>query len=86
MNGCIPSVTFFLMIEPKLGIERIKKNRLDKIDRMDKEEEQLHYKVYDGYKYLIQTDTTGRIIEIDASRTLEEVVNDVISKIESKIK
>jgi dTMP kinase len=85
MNGCVPDATFILMVDVETGMERIAKNRSDKMDRMDLEKKELHQKVYDGYKFLLEKDTTKRLVEIDASKTMNEVIKNVYEKIKTML-
>jgi len=65
-------------------MQRILANKEREINRLDKEQE-LQVKVYNALKSIINNDKTGRIIEIDASKSIEEVKNEVISKLKDKI-
>jgi len=84
MNGVVPDVTFILMLTPEQSMQRILANKDREINRLDKEQE-LQVKVYNALKSIINSDKTGRIIEIDASKSVEEVKNEVISKLKNII-
>jgi dTMP kinase len=85
MHGVLPNITFILMISPEKGLERIAANSLREVNRMDKEKLEMHQKVYDAYRYIIDNDKTNRIIEIDASKEIDEVFNNVYAKLEQLI-
>ncbi|GMO14318.1 MAG: dTMP kinase [Mycoplasmoidaceae bacterium] len=90
-NGIFPDKTFILMVTPEVGMQRIAKNTARELNRMDKEKMELHQMVYTAYKKIIKHDksifnTKKRIIEIDASKTENEVFNDVYKRIKKIIK
>ena len=66
VDGCMPDVTFFLDITPEDAMARIS-NRGH--DRLEKQDEEFHKKVYEGYKAI----SRDRMISIDANRDPEEV-------------
>jgi len=84
MNGILPNITFILMLTPEQSMQRILANKEREINRLDKEQE-LQIKVYNALKSIINNDKTGRIIEIDASKSVEEVKNDVINILKNRI-
>ncbi len=73
----MPDLTIFFDINPEEGINRIHKNADRKKDRLDLEGLKFHQDVYDGYKKLCKK-YKKRIKVIDASKTPEEVANDVL--------
>jgi len=70
VDGCMPDVTFFLDITPEDAMARIS-NRGH--DRLEKQDEEFHKKVYEGYKAI----SRDRMINIDANRDPEEVWQDI---------
>ncbi|MDR1850793.1 MAG: dTMP kinase [Mycoplasmataceae bacterium] len=85
MHGVIPHLTLILMVSPEVGLVRINANASREVNRMDKEKLEMHKQVYDAYRYIIDNDTTNRIVEIDASKTFDEVYEEVYNIIKSKI-
>ncbi|GHU47451.1 hypothetical protein FACS1894218_1870 [Bacilli bacterium] len=65
------------MIQPKVGIDRIKTNALREYNRLDQEKMDLHKKVYDGYRKIIQENRDQSIIEVDANESIEIVFDKV---------
>ena len=65
-DGLTPDLTIFLDIEPELGLERIRRNRQDEVNRLD----------HDAYLELATKDSK-RIVEVDASQPLEAVIFEV---------
>ncbi|MEY8584221.1 dTMP kinase [Ligilactobacillus animalis] len=81
--GLEPDLTIYLAIEPSLGLERIKKNRQDEVNRLDKEALSFYETVYQAYQKLAAENE--RIVTIDASQKLPAVIADVELVLNSKI-
>lgn len=81
IEGIMPDFTIFFDIDPKLGLERTKKDHKRTLDRLDLEDISFHQKVYDGYMEVVER-FKERIICIDASKSVEEVKREVINLIE----
>ena len=76
--GCMPDVTFLMIIDPSVGKNRI---RADQQDRLESEKEAFHDEVFRGYLKL-EEENPGRIVGIDASRSIDEIKRDIYSKLE----
>lgn len=76
-DNLVPDYTFFLDVDPIKVLER-KKNIVE-ADRLEQEENEYHKKVYDGYKNIIKNEKN--CIIVDASKSIEEVVNDTLNEI-----
>ena len=76
--GCMPDVTFLMKIDPSVGKNRI---RADQQDRLESEKEAFHDEVFRGYLKL-EEENPGRIVGIDASRSIDEIKRDIYSKLE----
>jgi dTMP kinase len=87
IDGYFPSLTIYFDIDPKIGLERIQKNKQREINRLDMESLSFHYKVREGYLKLAER-FSERIITIDASKTIDEVfamtVTAVMKRIEGR--
>ncbi|WP_055105372.1 dTMP kinase [Paenibacillus ihumii] len=84
-NGRFPDLTFFMDIEPEAGLKRIASGAGREVNRLDMESLEFHYKVREGYRIAAQM-YPERIITIDASRTLEEVSEEVKSYLFAALK
>lgn len=84
IGGVMPDITFFFDIDPVEGLKRIKKNDNREVNRLDLEELTFHEKVREGYLKVIDK-WKERFIVIDASRELEEVMEDAQSKLLKKL-
>lgn len=85
IEGIMPDFTIFFDIDPKLGLERTKKDDKRTLDRLDLEGLTFHQKVYDGYMEVVER-FKERIICIDASKSIEEVKSNVMNLIEDHLK
>jgi thymidylate kinase len=52
---------------------------------MDLEKMEMHRKVYDAYVKIMQYDRTGRIAEVDASKTEDEVFAQTYAKVKEEL-
>lgn len=72
----LPDITIFFDIKPEDGLARINANRADEINRLDQEDLAFHQKVYKGYEIVIKR-YPNRFKIVDASKPLDEVIEDV---------
>lgn len=79
----LPDVTFYLKVDPSEGLKRIN-IRGEKLNRFDCEDLKFHKTVSDGFDYLSRM--WSRIIQIDANKPFDEVVDEVYNKIIDKLK
>jgi dTMP kinase len=84
IDGYFPSLTIYFDIDPKIGLERIQKNKQREINRLDMESLSFHYKVREGYLKLAER-FSERIITIDASKTIDEVFAMTVTAIMKQI-
>ncbi len=71
----MPDLSILFDIEPSIGLDRIKKNSSREVNRLDKEKLEFHNKVREGYHEVLKTN--HKMIKIDASKSIEEVFEDV---------
>ena len=76
--GCMPDVTFLMKLDPTVGKNRI---RADQQDRLESEKEAFHNEVFRGYLKL-EEENPHRIFGIDASRGIDDIKDDIYSKLE----
>ena len=72
--GKMPDKTIFLNVPSEVGLKRIASR--SNLDRLDQESENFHKAVYDGYQKVIAM-YKDRMIIVDASRPVEEVIEEV---------
>ena len=78
IEGHMPNLTFLLDLDPKVGLERINKNSLREINRLDLEKIEFHQKVREGYLFLANK-FSDRIKIIDASETIQQIADDIFN-------
>lgn len=76
----MPKHTLFFDLPPEQGLARIAQNVKRENNRLDQESLNFHYRVYEGYQQLIKR-FPERIQTIDASRTLEDVIETTYEQI-----
>ncbi|MBO7703149.1 MAG: dTMP kinase [Solobacterium sp.] len=79
IDDVMPEKTIFLNLSAEEGLKRIEAGHRT-ADRLDQESIAFHQAVYDGYQKVLESDPE-RMIVIDASRALEEVVSEVLDRI-----
>lgn len=80
----MPDLTFYIDLDPEIGIGRVEKNRQDKKDRLDTEKTQFHHKVRQGYLSLVCKDKE-RVILIDGNQTIEIIFEEILKEILKRI-
>ena len=76
-------MTLYFDVESEIGLARIAKNAEREVNRLDLEKLDMHKRVRQGYLDLAQTEE--RIVTIDASRELEQVVAEATHVILEKL-
>ncbi|WP_294352784.1 dTMP kinase [uncultured Clostridium sp.] len=70
-----PDISIFFDLEPRIGLERINKNKDREVNRLDLEEIEFHNKVREGYTMLLRKN--NNMVKIDALKSINEVFEDV---------
>lgn len=83
IEGHYPDMTIYLDIPAALGRERIEANQREQ-NRLDKEDHAFHERVIAGYKQLIERYPDHYQV-VDASRSIDNVVADVVTIIRQQI-
>jgi dTMP kinase len=78
----LPDLTFYIDLDPKIGLERIAKRT--KYDRLDSETKDFHENVRNGYLKLVEM-YPSRMILIDGKASIEEITHVIVSKIKEKL-
>ncbi len=82
--GCKPDLTILFDLDPRIGLERINKNKDREVNRLDLASIEYHDKVRAGYKQVAEM-FKDRIVVVDASKSFEQVINDVYNIIKAKL-
>ena len=80
---CMPDITFFMKIDPEDAKKRIG-DRGEEKDRIEKESDDFHRKVAEGYEEL-EKRFPDRIVPIDASARPEEISVKIIETVMNRI-
>lgn len=76
----LPDITFFLDIDLKTSLDRV--NKRDELDRLEGAGLAFFERVYEGYQAIVKDNS--RIVVIDATRSVEEVGDEIIEVIEKR--
>ena len=79
VDGTLPDMTIFLDLDPEIGKARV--GERGESDRLELEKMDFHYRVYNGYK-AVAAANPERIQVIDANRSIEEIRDDIYSRLE----
>ena len=79
-----PDLTLFFDVSPEVGLARVSKDKKRVADRLDNENENFHDKVYKTFKEIIEQNKK-RIVVIDASKSIDEVVETTYKIIKEKL-
>jgi len=72
VRGLVPDLTFLLLLDPALGKKRIHRD----YDRLEKEEDEFHQKVYQGYMQLAAA-FPERVVAIHAAKSILEIEEEI---------
>ena len=81
-SGMMPSLTFYLDLDPEVGMKRIHTNKRDQ-NRLDLESMDFHHKIRQGYQLLCEREE--RIHCIDANQSIETLLEEVWKVIQEKL-
>ena len=81
-SGMMPSLTFYLDLDPEVGMKRIQTNKRDQ-NRLDLESMDFHHKIRQGYQLLCEREE--RIHCIDADQSVEALLEEVWKVIQEKL-
>ena len=79
-NGLVPTITFFLDIDPKFAFER--KGGKDEGDRIENKDFSFHENVRKYFKFL--ADKEERFVVLDATKTPNELLDEVVNTLKAK--
>lgn len=79
-----PDLTLFFDVSPEVGLARVSKDKKRVADRLDNENENFHDKVYKTFKEIVEQNK-NRIVVIDASKSIDEVVETTYKIIKERL-
>lgn len=80
----MPDLTFYLDVDPEVGLSRIAANQEREVNRLDLENLAFHQKVREGYQLVIASDPQ-RIVVLDANRPIHMVEQDIVRTLKERI-
>ncbi|CDR31399.1 Thymidylate kinase [Acholeplasma oculi] len=80
----MPDMTFYIDLDPQVGMARVHQNRGHKTDRLDLETKTFHEKVRSGYLELSKI-YANRFIVIEGNRTIDEIYQHILGEILKRI-
>ena len=83
-DGLKPDVTLYFDLDVEEGLARIARNKNREVNRLDLEGLDMHRRVRQGYLYAFENEP-DRIVNIDASQTLESVVQDSLAVLNKRL-
>ena len=78
-GGLSPDITFWLDIDPQAG--RARAAKVGELDRLETEEMEFHYRVYEGYRKIAEGDPE-RVRRIDASESVDAIRDHIYEYLE----
>lgn len=79
-ENILPNRTVFFDIKPEAGLQRVYANKEREVNRLDLENIDFHERVYEGYLTICNR-FPERIVKVDASQDIEDVLFQVLEKI-----
>jgi dTMP kinase len=83
-GGRTPDLTFYLNVDPEVGLSRIAANQDREVNRLDLENLAFHQKVSEGYQLVVQSDPE-RIVVLDANRPIHLVEQDILRTLKERL-
>ncbi|GGG08207.1 thymidylate kinase [Paenibacillus albidus] len=80
----MPDLTFYLDVDPEVGLSRIAANQNREMNRLDMESLDFHQKVREGYQQVIHA-YPDRIVVLDANRPVHMVEQDIVRTLEERV-
>lgn len=83
-GGRMPDLTFYLDVDPEVGLARINANQSREVNRLDLESLEFHQKVKAGYEQVIAAEKQ-RIVVLDANRPIHMVEQELVQVLKDRI-
>ncbi|HLS99851.1 MAG TPA: dTMP kinase [Acholeplasma sp.] len=80
----MPDLTFYIDLEPEVGLARVSKGRSHKKDRLDSEQNDFHHKVRNGYLDIASKEP-NRFIVINGNRDIETIYQEILGFIKERL-
>lgn len=83
IHGLLPELTVYLDVKSEIGLKRISEHRTNQVNRLDREQLKFHRAVRSAYLKLAMRHPQ-RIVTVDASQELPQVIKDTESVINQR--
>ena len=81
-DGLLPDLTLYFDVDTEIGLSRVMSGNRE-VNRLALEAEEMHQKVRAGYQAIAKANPE-RIVTIDASQTIDQVVSTTLSTLQSR--
>ena len=81
-DGLLPDLTLYFDVDTEIGLSRVMSGKRE-VNRLDLEAKEMHQKVRAGYQAIAKANPE-RIVTIDASQTIDQVVSTTLSTLQSR--
>lgn len=81
-DGLLPDLTLYFDVDTEIGLSRVMSGNRE-VNRLDLEAKEIHQKVRAGYQAIAKANPE-RIVTIDASQTIDQVVSTTLSTLQSR--
>ncbi|WP_312185770.1 dTMP kinase [Lactococcus raffinolactis] len=81
-DGLLPDLTLYFDVDTDIGLSRVMSGNRE-VNRLDLEAKEMHQKVRAGYQAIAKANPE-RIVTIDASQTIDQVVSTTLSTLQSR--
>ena len=78
-----PDITIYLRMQPDVALSR--RLNASEPDRLEREKESFFVRTFEAYEALYAQDGMERVLTVDASRSIEEVTQDMLEKFDEKL-
>lgn len=81
-DGLLPDLTLYFDVDTEIGLSRVMSGNRE-VNRLDLEAKEMHQKVRAGYQAIAKANPE-RIVTMDASQTIDQVVSTTLSTLQSR--
>ena len=78
-----PNITIYLRMQPEVALSR--RLNASEPDRLEREKESFFIRTFNAYEELYAKEGMERVITVDASRTIEEVTQEMLAKLDERL-
>ena len=83
VGDTLPDITVYLRMQPDVALSR--RLNASEPDRLEREKESFFVRTFEAYEALYAQEGMERVLTVDASRTIEEVTQDMLEKFDEKM-